>query len=315
MKLEDIKKVAIAGAGVMGSSMAQNFAQYGYEVMLYDLKNEFLDRSKNLIEINQKTSVEKEILTSKESEELINRISFTCEKADFKNADLVVEAIVENLDTKHKFWGEISEIVSEKAVLTTNTSGLSISKIAEAVKLPERFCGMHWINPPHIIPLIEVINGDKTEAKTSQLVYDISNHIGKKPIMINKDAAGFVLNRFQFAILREAMYIIEQGIASKEDIDNVFKYGLGLRYACLGPLEIADLGGLDTFYNISSYLFKDLSDSKEVSDILSNLAKNGDYGVKSGRGFYDYSNGRDKEVIKKRDEDFYKVSQCLFGKA
>lgn len=315
MKLEDIKKVAIAGAGVMGSSMAQSFAQYGYEVMLYDLKNEFLDRSKNLIEINQKTSVEKEILTSKESEELINRISFTCEKADFKNADLVVEAIVENLDIKHKFWGEISEIVSEDAVLTTNTSGLSISKIAEAVKLPERFCGMHWINPPHIIPLIEVINGDKTEAKTSQLVYDISNHIGKKPIMINKDAAGFVLNRFQFAILREAMYIIEQGIASKEDIDNVFKYGLGLRYACLGPLEIADLGGLDTFYNISSYLFKDLSDSKEVSDILSNLAKNGDYGVKSGRGFYDYSNGRDKEVIKKRDEDFYKVSQCLFGKA
>ncbi len=315
MKLEDIKKVAIAGAGVMGSSMAQSFAQYGYEVMLYDLKNEFLDRSKNLIEINQKTSVEKEILTSKESEELINRISFTCEKADFKNADLVVEAIVENLDIKHKFWGEISEIVSEKAVLTTNTSGLSISKIAEAVKLPERFCGMHWINPPHIIPLIEVINGDKTEAKTSQLVYDISNHIGKKPIMINKDAAGFVLNRFQFAILREAMHIIEQGIASKEDIDNVFKYGLGLRYACLGPLEIADLGGLDTFYNISSYLFKDLSDSKEVSDILSNLAENGDYGVKSGRGFYDYSNGRDKEVIKKRDEDFYKVSQCLFGKA
>lgn len=315
MKLEDIKKVAIAGAGVMGSSMAQSFAQYGYEVMLYDLKNEFLDRSKNLIEINQKTSVEKEILTLKESEELINRISFTCEKADFEKADLVVEAIVENLDIKHKFWSEISEIVSEDAVLTTNTSGLSISKIAEAVKLPERFCGMHWINPPHIIPLIEVINGDKTEAKTSQLVYDISNHIGKKPIMINKDAAGFVLNRFQFAILREAMHIIEQGIASKEDIDNVFKYGLGLRYACLGPLEIADLGGLDTFYNISSYLFKDLSDSKEVSDILSNLAQNGDYGVKSGRGFYDYSNGRDKEVIKKRDEDFYKVSQCLFGKA
>lgn len=312
MKLEDIKKIAIAGAGVMGSSMAQSFAQYGYDVMLYDLKKEILDKSKNLIEINQKTSVEKAILTQKESDELINRISFTCEKSDFENADLVVEAIIENLDIKHKFWSEISEIVSEEAVLTTNTSGLSISKIAEAVKFPERFCGMHWINPPHIIPLIEVINGDKTDKKTSKLVYDISKYIGKKPIMINKDAAGFVLNRFQFAILREAMHIIEQGIASKEDIDNVFKYGLGLRYACLGPLEIADLGGLDTFYNISSYLFKDLSDTKEVSKLLSELAENGEYGVKSGRGFYDYSNGRDKEVIKKRDEDFYKVSQCLF---
>lgn len=313
MKIEDIKNVVIAGAGVMGSSMAQNFAQYGYKVSLYDLKDEFLERSKNLIEINQKTSVEKGILTQSESAELLNNIKFTCEKDCFKEADLVVEAIIENIDIKHSFWKEVSEAAPKQAILTTNTSGLSITKIAEAVELPERFCGMHWINPPHIIPLIEVINGDKTAPETSKLVYDISNHIGKKPIMINKDAAGFVLNRFQFAILREAMHIIEQGIASKEDIDNVFKYGLGIRYACLGPLEIADLGGLDTFYNISSYLFKDLSDTKDVSSILSELAKNGEYGVKSGKGFYDYSNGRDKEVIKKRDEDFYKISECLFG--
>lgn len=313
MNIEDIKNVVIAGAGVMGSSMAQNFAQYGYKVSLYDLKDEFLDRSKSLIEINQKTSVEKGILTQTQSDELLSNIKFTCEKDCFKKADLVVEAIIENIDIKHSFWKEVSEIAPKEAILTTNTSGLSISKIAEAVEIPERFCGMHWINPPHIIPLIEVINGDETATETSKLVYDISNHIGKKPIMINKDAAGFVLNRFQFAILREAMHIIEQGIASKEDIDNVFKYGLGIRYACLGPLEIADLGGLDTFYNISSYLFKDLSDTKDVSSILSELAKNGEYGVKSGKGFYDYSNGRDKEVIKKRDEDFYKISECLFG--
>ena len=314
MKLEDIKNIVIAGAGVMGSSMAQSFAQYGYKVTLYDLKDEFLQKSKNLIEINQKTSVEKGIISVEESNKIIENIQFTYEKENFKSADLVVEAIIENIDIKHSFWKEVSDLAPEDAILTTNTSGLSISKIAEAVKFPERFCGMHWINPPHIIPLIQVIKGEKTKDETAQIVYDISEHISKKPIMINKDAAGFVLNRFQFAVLREAMHIIEQGIASKEDIDNVFKYALGIRYACLGPLEIADLGGLDTFYNISSYLFEDLSDAKEVSPILGDIVKAGHYGVKNGKGFYDYSDGRDKEVIKKRDEDFYKVSECLFGK-
>ncbi|MGB5823037.1 MAG: 3-hydroxyacyl-CoA dehydrogenase family protein [Proteocatella sp.] len=313
MEIKNVKNVVIAGAGVMGSSMAQTFAQYDYKVALYDLKDEYLTRSKSLININQGTSVNKGILSQTESDKILENISFTCSKDCFKDADMVVEAIVENMDVKHSFWSEVSEISPEKAILTTNTSGLSISKIAESVKFPERFCGMHWINPPHIIPLIEVINGDKTLDRTSKMVYDISKLIGKQPIMINKDAPGFVLNRFQFAILREAMHIIEEGIASKEDIDNVFKYGLGIRYACLGPLEIADLGGLDTFYNISSYLFEDLSDTKEVSSILADLFKAGNYGVKSCKGFYDYSNGRDKDVIKKRDEDFYKISECLFG--
>lgn len=313
MEIKNIKNIVIAGAGVMGSSMAQTFAQYDYKVSLYDLKDEYLEKSKNLISINQMTSVDKGILIQAESDKILENISLTCSKDCFKNADLVVEAIVENMDVKHSFWSEVSDLAPADAILTTNTSGLSISKIAESVKYPERFCGMHWINPPHIIPLIEVINGDETLAETSKLVYDISKLIGKKPIMINKDAPGFVLNRFQFAILREAMHIIEEGIASKEDIDNVFKYGLGIRYACLGPLEIADLGGLDTFYNIASYLFEDLSDTKKVSSILSDLVKNGDYGVKSCKGFYDYSDGRDKDVIKKRDEAFYKISECLFG--
>jgi len=313
MEIKNIKNIVIAGAGVMGSSMAQTFAQSGYKVTLYDLKDEYLEKSRNLININQNASVDKEIFTKQDSENIMGNISFTCSKNCFKDADFVVEAIVENMDIKHSFWSEVSEIAPQDAILTTNTSGLSITRIGESVNKPERFCGMHWINPPHIIPLIEVIKGDKTIKETSELVYDISKLIGKQPIMINKDVPGFVLNRFQFAVLREAMYIIEEGIASKEDIDSVFKYALGIRYACLGPFEIADLGGLDTFYNISSYLTKDLSDTKEVSSILSDLVKHGNYGVKSGSGFYDYSNGRDKEVIRKRDEDFYKVSECLFG--
>lgn len=172
---------------------------------------------------------------------------------------------------------------------------------------------MHWINPPHIIPLVEVICGDETSKETAATVFQIAEALGKKPIMVKKDAPGFALNRIQFAVLREAMHIVESGIADMEDVDKVLKYGLGMRYACLGPFEVSDLGGLDTFYRISSYLFKDLSSATEVSDLLKNLVDQGFCGVKAGKGFYDYSNGRGDEVISKRDADFIKIANCLYS--
>lgn len=216
------------------------------------------------------------------------------------------------MEIKHSFWSEISALVPEKAILTSNTSGLSLTEIAKAVRKPERFCGMHWLNPPHICPLVEIINGDKTAPETADIVYDLACDIHRYPVRLKTEVPGFLVNRFQFAVLREAMSLVEAGVAQKEDIDKVFKYGLGLRYACLGPFEIADLGGLDTFYNIASYLFADISDKKDVHEMLEQLYRNGDFGVKTGKGFYDYSGGRDREVIEKRDKDFMKVAKCLY---
>jgi len=313
LKVQDIKSVAIAGAGVMGSSIAQIFAKYGYNVTVYDIKDDFLARSKTLIAINQKGWVDEGGITAAESAYILSHISHTVDMKCFKTADLVVEAITENMDIKHKFWAAASGLSKDDALLTTNTSGLSITGIADAVRLPERFCGMHWINPPHIVPLVEVIKGEKTSDHTGRTIYDLSLMIGRKPVLIEKEAKGFLLNRFQFAVLREAMYLVDNGIATKEDIDNVFKYGLGMRYACLGPFEIADLGGLDTFYNIASYLFEDLSDTGKVSPLLAEPFKNGQFGVKSKNGFYDYSDGRDEKVIEKRDRDFLRIAECLFG--
>jgi 3-hydroxybutyryl-CoA dehydrogenase len=172
---------------------------------------------------------------------------------------------------------------------------------------------MHWINPPHLVPLVEVIKGEKTNDATADAVYNNALSVGKKPIIVKKDVSGFVLNRLQFAILREAMHIVENGIADIEDVDNTFKYGLGMRYAAIGPFETADLGGLDTFYNIASYLFSDLSDRKSVNDMLADLFKSGSYGVKSGKGYYDYSDGKDKEAIRYRDTMFIKLAECLFS--
>jgi 3-hydroxybutyryl-CoA dehydrogenase len=312
MNRTELKKIAIAGAGIMGSSIAQIFARNDYQVILYDIEDRFLARSKDLIDLNQKALVKAGELSEAESCRVQALIGHTLEISGFQDADFVIEAIVEQMDAKHALWSKISELVSEEAILTSNTSGLSISEIAEAVRKPERFCGMHWINPPHIVPLVEVICGEKTKEETADVVFRVAESVGKKPILVKKDAPGFALNRIQFAVLREAMHIVESGIADMEDVDKVLKYGLGMRYACLGPFEVADLGGLDTFYRISSYLFEDLSDAKDVPAMLKDLVEDGACGVKSGKGFYDYSNGRGDEVISKRDADFIKIANILY---
>ena len=170
---------------------------------------------------------------------------------------------------------------------------------------------MHWFNPAHLIPLIEVIKGDKSSDEVCERVYDISLEIGKEPIHVKKDALGFVGNRIQLAILREAIYIVEQGISSFEDVDKAMKYALGFRYACLGPFEVCDFGGLDTFYHIQTYLNQDLCDIKEPQKTLKNLYLNQEFGVKSKKGFYDYSGSKDEEAIRKRDELYMKVSKLL----
>lgn len=310
--VKDVKHIVIAGAGTMGSSMGETFAKYGYDVTLYDIFPSALEKAGNLIRLNQETEVAEHVVTPEESAALLERIRYSEDKACFEGADLVVEAILEKLDVKHAFWAEISALVPEDAILASNTSGLSITAIAEVVKRPERFGGMHWINPPHLIPLIEVIQGKKTDDETAAAIRDMALAVEKKPVIV-QDAPGFALNRIQLAVLRECLHIVEQGIATPEAVDDVMKYGLGMRYACLGPFEVCDLGGLDIFYNIASYLFEDLADEKAPFGMLADRFEKGQYGVKTAAGFYDYAGGKDAEKIKYRDRMFTKISKCLFN--
>ena len=171
---------------------------------------------------------------------------------------------------------------------------------------------MHWFNPPHLVPLIEIIKGYATTDEVAKDIYDLSLKIDKKPVIVNKDVPGFAANRLQFAVLREALDLVKKGVVSPEGIDDVMKYGLGFRYACLGPLEVSDFGGLDTFYHISEYLMKDLCDDKEPPELLKQHFEAGEYGVKSAKGFYDYSDGRDKIATGERDEKFLKVYHALY---
>lgn len=284
----DIKKIFVAGAGTMGMSIALSFAKHGYEVTVYDISEECLEKGKHFIRESG-------------NEALVSEFSYTTNIEDCIGKDFVSESIVEILDIKKEFWSKVSRLVDEDVILTSNTSGLSINAMAEAVKCPERFLGMHWFNPPHLVPLIEIIKGDATTDAAAKTVYEISKILEKKPIYVNKDVPGFAANRIQFTVLRELLYMVENGIVSYEDGDALLKYGLGLRYACLGPFEIADFGGLDTFSHISDYLFEDLCDDKEGSKLFREMVENGNLGVKSGKGIYDYSNGKGEEVIKYRD--------------
>lgn len=308
-----MKKAVIAGAGVMGASLAQVYARAGYQVLLWGRRESSLEKGRALIALNQSTLVKESILSQAESDLLISRIHYTCDKCCFaeEGVDIILENIVEKLDAKQAFWEEASSMAPKTALLATNTSGLHISDIAQRMEGRDRFIGQHWLNPPHLLPLCELVVGKDTSEETVERMRELVIGLNKKPVVV-KDINGFLINRIQFAILREALYIVETGAATVEDIDNVMKYGLGLRYAALGPFLTADLGGLDTFDHIASYLFADLCDQKEKSAMLHGLVQAGKLGVKSGEGFYDYSDGKDEEAIRRRDELFIKLAKCLY---
>lgn len=308
----DIKKIVIAGAGTMGSSMAQIYAEYFDDVVIYNHREETLKKAESRIRDNAAALVSAGKMSEEKAKKVLSSISYTTSVECFKTCDFVSENIAEDIDIKDAFYKQISELVRDDAIITTNTSGLPINSLAGSVKGKERFLGMHWFNPPHLVPLIEIIRGDETTDEAANAIYELSLKISKKPVIVNKDVPGFAANRLQLAILREALDLVNKGVVSAEGIDDVMKYGLGFRYACLGPLEVTDLGGIDIFYHVGSYLTKDLCASKEVPELLKKHYEAGEYGVKSGKGFYDYSGDKAEKTIKERDAKFLKLYHALY---
>jgi len=301
-KIEDIEHVGIIGAGLMGHAIAQVFAMKGYRVSIFDADTKILKTVPDRIYQNLKVFLEVQKVKKSEIERCIGNIDL-CEdlRSLCKRADFIVEAIIENLDAKIGLFEELERNIDSSVIIASNTSAISITKLSNGFKHKKRFLGTHFWNPPHIIPCVEVIRGEYTSDTVFDTVFNLMKKIGKEPVRVLKDVPGFLGNRMQHAMWREAISLVEKKIASPEDIDKVVKYGFGLRLSFLGPLETADLAGLDLDYDVHKYLFPYLENASEPSPALKNMVDQGLLGVKTRKGFYEWSNEKISKIINQRD--------------
>ncbi len=307
-----ISEVAVIGGGTMGSVIAGMFARAGCHVHLADISDALLDKAMARMRLGQEALVEAGLLLTRDADAAVSRVTTTTDLADAcEGSDLLLEAVTEDLALKQELFAEFDRLCPPETVLATNTSGLSVSAIAGATGRSDRVGGMHFWNPPHLIPLVEVIRADTTSEETAELLKTVALGLNKKPILVRRDIPGFVGNRLQFAVVREALHLLEEGVASAEDIDTAMTAGPGLRYSFLGPLRTADLGGLDVFRAISSYLFARLGAGREAPEALNELVAQGKLGAKTGSGFYNYTDADQGRFLRHRDRTLLRLLEVL----
>lgn len=309
---KQINKVAVLGPGTMGAGIGLTLALAGLKVTLYDInQNQLKSGLKRLSQVSELFSKEN-LITPKQRNEALTAIRPTdCLEEAIAGADLVIEAVPEIIAVKLDLFRHVEDLVSKEVILASNTSGLSINKIAGVLKEPSRFAGYHWFNPPEIIPLVEVIRGDKTSDEVVNELLDLAISLNKNPIVVKKDVPGFVGNRMQYALLREAIQLVADGVCSAKDVDTAIKKGVGFRWSWLGPLETAELGGLDVFYTVSEYLFSDLYNASEPQQMFAEKIDQGSLGIKTGDGFYHYTSGSAMDILNKRDIYFVRQLQLI----
>ena len=313
MNLSRIEKIAVIGSGIMGHGIGQTFALGGHDVTLNDISDELLKKALQQIRKNLDTFIEFGIATTEDAKEAFSRIKTeTNLKEAVKDSDFVVEAIPEVMELKKRTFKELDEFCLPHTILTSNTSGLSLTEMTSGIRRRDQAVIAHWWNPPHIIPVVEIVKGRFTSEQTVDLVYQLLVAIGKKPVTLLKEVPGFLGNRLQFALYREALACLRDGVASAEDIDLAVKGSFGFRLPTLGPLETSDFGGLDTFLNISRYLFKEIDRSTEPPEVLVEKVTQNKLGVKTGEGFFSYPGDKAQEKIRERDRQFLQRLKCLY---
>ena len=282
-----IERVAVLGAGQMGNGIAQVAACAGYQVVMIDIKQDYLDNGLTAIENSLSRVVKKERMTQEQADQAISLISTSTEKTSAADADLVVEAIPEIPELKFSTFAELDRICKPEAILASNTSSISINAIADATSRPDRVIGMHFMNPVPVMKLVEIINGKETSSEVTELVVKASEQMGKVPLACN-DSPGFVSNRILCPMINEAILALEEGVAEPDAIDGIMK--LGMNHP-IGPLALADLIGLDTILHIMNVLHEGFEGDPKYapSNLLQKMVSEGKLGRKSGEGFYSYS--------------------------
>ncbi|MFZ6052881.1 3-hydroxybutyryl-CoA dehydrogenase [Halocola ammonii] len=290
-----MKNISVIGAGTMGNGIAHVFAQTGFEVALVDVKQDSLDKAIATITKNLDRMIKKEKISEVDKKNTLERITtFTDTKKGVENADLVVEAATENADLKFKIFTQLDELTKDDCVLATNTSSISITKIAAQTKRPDKVIGMHFMNPVPVMKLVEVIRGYATSDKVTSDIMELSKNLGKVPVEVN-DYPGFVANRILMPMINEAIITLHEGVAGVEEIDTVMKLGMAHP---MGPLQLADFIGLDVCLSIMNVLHDGFGNPKYAPcPLLVNMVTAGKMGVKSGEGFYDWSHGTKDLVV------------------
>ncbi|SIT80069.1 3-hydroxyacyl-CoA dehydrogenase family protein [Edaphobacillus lindanitolerans] len=305
-----MENISVLGCGTMGHSIALSAAWSGFDVRLFGMNEKDLETAEKGIGSKLSVMTENGLINRMEAEEITGRIHLTdrLEEA-VAGRSFIIEAIPEDLELKQTFYKELESLIPDQTVVASNTSGLRPSDLAAGADRPERFVVTHFWNPAHLIPLVEVVAGRETSEETVGRAMALMKAMNKKPIEVKKELPGFIGNRLQYALFREAQYLIDQGVATKEDIDSAVTYSIGRRLPVTGPLKSADMGGLDVFKAISDYLFADLSNAPRSGETLSSLVDTGKLGSKSGEGFYLWDDGQSSSIHAEREKtliDFLK---------
>lgn len=307
------KNIAVLGAGKMGLGIAQLFATKGYEVrVIYVYDDKQRCDATAVIADNLKVLVDNGVIDAGDVAQILGRITFVDEIEEAAGfADIVFECIVEKLEVKQDYFARMDAIFPVETILATNTSAIAITEIAEKSVHKERIIGTHYWNPAYLVPLVEVIRTKYVSDKVVQETFDLLAEAGKKPVIVKKDVPGFLANRMQHALFREALSIIENDIADPEDVDNAIKYGFGMRLGICAPVEVMDMGGLDLTYNIHQYLFPHLENSTTPSRLLTDNIAKGNLGFKTLKGLEDWTEEKVREENKNLTEGLIKVARAL----